>query len=75
MSEIIYLYLYIFCMFYFCLACLRSLLLINQKEYIKFRKETYVLLNNLNEIFDIADQELIENLDVKEINDSLINCD
>ncbi len=62
-------------MFYFCLACLRSLLLINQKEYIKFRKETYVLLNNLNEIFDIADQELIENLDVKEINDSLINCD
>ena len=72
MSEIIYLYLYIFFMFYFGLTSISSLLLIKEKEHIKFRKETLNLLHNLNDLFDIAEDELINNLEINKINENLI---
>ena len=59
-------------MFFGSLTFLCSVIRSNEKEYIEFRENTYVLLYNLNEMFDIADDTLIENLDVKEINNSLM---
>jgi len=59
-------------MFFSSLYFLSALVKIKESEYIQFRKDTYVLLINLNEMFDIADDVLIENLDLKTINNRLL---
>lgn len=66
------LYLYLIFMFFSSLYFLSALVKIKESEYIQFRKDTYVLLINLNEMFDIADDVLIENLDLKTINNRLL---
>lgn len=71
MIEILYFYL--IAMFFLFSLFLYSLLRINEKQFLMFRKDVYILLENLDFMFDITDdKDNIEKLEIEKINNYLL---
>ena len=61
------LFLYVFFIFLSISIFLISLI----KETHQFKRDTYILLTKLNDMFDIADDNLIKNLNINRINEEI----
>ena len=71
MIEILYFYL--IALFFLFSLFLYSLLRINDKQFLMFRKDVYILLKNLDCMFEITDdKDNIDNLEIEKINNYLL---